>query len=231
MSSPNHSPFALLTQRLIILPTPSAVKVKEYRSMYSRLHTLPEFCTMAFGPDFPLKSRDDAEAEEWIGVEVNRNWNGRGLGDCAVGVWTRESGLGKQLSDGDVEARLVEGPEFEQLGRLFDEVQWVGYVGVRDCISRLPQREPGDPALPPWDEMIEIRYGYAPEAWGKGYGTEAAKALMLWAVKEKGVRRFIAETEKLNLGSGKILGKLGFQQRNGIEIWKEPAAIEWEKFA
>lgn len=99
---------------------------------------------MAFGPDFPLKVRDDLQAEEWIGTEVQRNWEGRGLGDCAVGVWPGDFGLGKLLSDEgldgkSIEARLVEGSEFEEMRQLFDEVQWVGYVGGRDSIPRLPR--------------------------------------------------------------------------------------------
>lgn len=238
MSSPALKPFALLTPRLVILPTPFAVKVKAYRSLYSRLHSLPEFCTMAFGDQFEVRTRDDEEMIPWITSEVDRNWNVKGLGDCAVGVWNGDPQLGIPISSEDyvdgsnvLDVRLVSGSDFETLESGLKEVTWVGYVGVRDATPRLPPRESHDPELPPWEEMVEIRYGYSPDAWGKGYGTEAARSLMLWSAKVKGVRRFIAETERHNSGSGKILSKLGFERRMGNEYWKDVGEFEWERKA
>jgi RimJ/RimL family protein N-acetyltransferase len=61
--------------------------------------------------------------------------------------------------------------------------------------------------------MVELLYGYHPSSWRKGYGVEAARAAMLWAEKERGVRRFVAESEKVNLGSQKILRKMEFKER------------------
>jgi len=51
---------------------------------------------------------------------------------------------------------------------------------------------------------------------------------MEWAVVERGVRRFIAETERDNSRSGRVLEKLGFTM-SGTNYWKEPDEIEWEK--
>lgn len=39
---------------------------------------------------------------------------------------------------------------------------------------------------------------------------EAAKIVMQWSVDERGVERFIAETEKGNKRSARLLEKLGF---------------------
>ena len=223
--------FALLTPRLIILPTPSAVNVQQYRIMYAHLHSLPEFCTMAFGHHYlPRITSDDAMREQIL-TEISKNWNGKGLGDCAVGMWngTRD-GLGKVVEDGVTQVKVIVGSDLESwLREEIGNVTWVGYVGIRDATSRLPPRDPDDAPLPSWEEMVELRYGYAPAAWGKGYGTEAAKALMLWAAKERGVRRFVAETEKENKGSGGILQKLGFTVRGTTEYWKEESELEWEK--
>lgn len=74
-----------------------------------------------------------------------------------------------------------------------------------------------------------MRYGLNASDWGKGYGTEAARALMLWAEKERGVTRFIAETERANVASKKILRKLGFMELDGNEYWKDQDEIEWER--
>lgn len=193
---------------------------------------------MAFGNEYlpSLRLRDDAETFEWILSEVERNWHEKGLGDCAVGTWTGDSKLGQLIPYADpstaaFEVRLVEGPDFDKIALHLDRVEWVGYVGVRDATPRLPQRSVCDSPLPPWQEMIELRYGFAPEAWGKGFGTEAARAIMLWSSEQMGVLRFIAETERENVGSGSILGKLGFKQRDGNEYWKDPGEIEWERKA
>jgi RimJ/RimL family protein N-acetyltransferase len=75
--------------------------------------------------------------------------------------------------------------------------------------------------------MIELRYGVASEYWGKGIAREAAEAVMRWASSERGVKRFIAETERANARSGKVLEKLGFTM-SGTEYWKDPEEIEWD---
>jgi RimJ/RimL family protein N-acetyltransferase len=229
-----YSPFLLLTPRLVLVPTPTAISIEPYRKMYGDLHRLQIFCEMGFGSRFPL--RTDWSDERWqaaIEKEVEVSWKFRGMGDMAVGLWngTRD-GKGRVLASEHqgVELRIVEGQEWEDLvhKRFWEEVEWVGYAGVRDATPRLPEREDGDPPLPSWLEMIELRYGVSPEHWGKGIAPEAARGIMAWAVAERGVRRFIAETEKLNARSGSILGKLGFVA-SGTDYWKDPLEMEWER--
>lgn len=57
---------------------------------------------------------------------------------------------------------------------------------------------------------MELRYGVKPTSWGLGLAPEAARCIMAWAASERGVTRFVAETEKLNSRSGAVLIKLGF---------------------
>lgn len=225
-------PFALLTPRLVLLPTPSAVHIQDYRIMYAHLHSQADFCTMAFGHHYLPRFTSDDAMKAQILTEISKNWSlsGKGLGDCAVGLWGGARDLGRDIEDGTTKFRIVEGKDLELLlSTGLKDVDWVGYVGVRVATSRLPPRDPDDAPLPSWEEMIELRYGFARSAWGKGYGTEAAQTLMLWAAKERGVKRFIAETEKENMGSGGILRKLGFVDRGTLEYWKEESEIEWEK--
>ena len=225
--------FAILTSRLVLLPTPIAINIHKYRALYSFLHSSHEFCDMGFGPHFPARETDDKEITSWIEREVKRSWEVRGLGDFAVGVWNcevPEPVEGEKLlqnGSGGVKIRVVPRPHL--FGVYGDRVNWVGYVGVRDASILLPLREPDDKSLPDWKELVEVRYGVNMSDWGKGYGTEAARGLLLWAEKEMGIRRFVAETEKLNQGSGKILRKLGFVEREGNEYWKEGSQIEWDK--
>jgi GNAT superfamily N-acetyltransferase len=231
-----YSPFLLLTPRLILLPTPSAISVVAYRKMYQHLHTLQVFCEMGFGLSFKL--RTDWDDERWqaaIEREVTRSWKFRGMGDMAVGIWGgSRNGKGRILpSRGqEEELRVVEGKEWEDWvadESFWKAVDWVGYAGVRDATTTsLPEREADDPPLPPWLEMVELRYGVTPEHWGKGIAPEAARAIMSWAVVERGVQRFIAETEKANARSGAVLGRLGFVA-SGTDYWKEPLEMEWER--
>ncbi|MGF1427196.1 GNAT family N-acetyltransferase [Kitasatospora sp. LaBMicrA B282] len=39
--------------------------------------------------------------------------------------------------------------------------------------------------LPPYDSDLEMSWQLAPEAWGQGYGTEAAHALAAWAFTQE----------------------------------------------
>jgi RimJ/RimL family protein N-acetyltransferase len=49
------------------------------------------------------------------------------------------------------------------------------------------------------------------------------------AVSERGAKRFIAETERDNVRSGRVLEKLEFRL-SGTNYWKEPSEVEWERF-
>ena len=60
------------------------------------------------------------------------------------------------------------------------------------------------------DGAVEIGYGLHPEHWGKGYATEAVRALCDWAAKQAGVTRIEAETDADNLASQRVLEKSGF---------------------
>lgn len=54
--------------------------------------------------------------------------------------------------------------------------------------------------------------GYCLEeaAWGRGYATEAARAVLGWAFEALDLNRVQAETDTRNLASARVLEKLGF---------------------
>ena len=60
------------------------------------------------------------------------------------------------------------------------------------------------------DGCVEIGYGLLPEYWGKGYATEAVKAMTEWASKQPGVKRIEAETDPENTASQRVLEKTGY---------------------
>ncbi len=47
--------------------------------------------------------------------------------------------------------------------------------------------------------------------WGKGYATEASKAMIQWAYQELGARDFCANHATANTASGNVIKKCGFQ--------------------
>jgi RimJ/RimL family protein N-acetyltransferase len=59
---------------------------------------------------------------------------------------------------------------------------------------------------------VEIGYGMQDKYRGKGYMTEAVKELINWAFTQEKVLSVIAETEKDNLPSHRVLEKIGMQK-------------------
>ncbi|KAJ5938191.1 hypothetical protein N7454_004533 [Penicillium verhagenii] len=227
-------PFALLSDRLILVPTPIAVSSATYRKLYAKLHADAGFCRMGFGSRFPIKNWSDSDTREMIETrDIARSWKKYDVGDFAVGLLP-ESSRSNDTNPREQKSRfsVLKDSQLEKfLGpnlALLDEINWVGYSGIRHAsTTSLPAREAGDPALPPWQEMVEVRYGVAPECWGTGVAKEATEAVMGWAVDDRGVRRFVAETERDNSRSGRVLQKLGFVL-SGTDYWKNPEEIEWE---
>lgn len=63
---------------------------------------------------------------------------------------------------------------------------------------------------PAREAAVEIGYGVLPEYEGKGYTTEAVKAMTQWAFSNSGVVFVEAETEPDNKASQRVLAKCGF---------------------
>jgi RimJ/RimL family protein N-acetyltransferase len=239
--------FALVTDRLLVVPTPRAVTVKSYRALYASLHANKDFCRMGFGDDFPVQAWTDEETIDVVTKrDIQRCWAANGLGDFAVAL--RHDTDGRDLFQAYLTALLapsaspstwiIEGSSFDALlgsssgsnSDLLDGLAWVGYAGVRDGPSTsMPARTAELAPLPPREELVELRYGVAPEFWGRGVAKEAADAVMLWASARMGVRRFVAETELDNSRSGRVLEKMGFSKLVGTDYWQNSGEQEWAK--
>ena len=59
------------------------------------------------------------------------------------------------------------------------------------------------------DDEVELGYRLHRTAWGKGYGTEASRALIHKGFTEYGVRRVVASTAADNVGSRRVMEKSG----------------------
>lgn len=77
-----------------------------------------------------------------------------------------------------------------------DNGDLIGFCGFRFV-------EPG--------EDVEILYGIDPRLWGRGYATEAARALLAWAFRETGLTRIFAGADAPNRASFRVMEKLGMR--------------------
>lgn len=223
----SFTPFILVTDRLVFVPTPISESIPGYRALFKKLHEDHKFCGMGFGEAFPAKSwTDDQIRYELLGRDVKR-WQARNMGDFAVGILSTREGVfagGRTLKKlPEVQIIELEGSDLSE-----QEIEWVGYSCARDCIPMLPPRDEGDAPLPPWQEMLEMRYGVSPEHWGKGLALEATRVVVQWAVEERGAMRFIAETLKSNRRSGRVLEKLGFRIVDTDYFKERDVLDEWE---
>ncbi len=80
---------------------------------------------------------------------------------------------------------------------------------------------------PPDEEgTVEIGYSILEEYQRKGYASEAVEALIQWAFDGPGVRRVIAETYGVLIGSIGVLRKLGFRQ---VGVGSEDGVLRFER--
>lgn len=74
----------------------------------------------------------------------------------------------------------------------------------------------------PENGEVEIGYGLGRDFEHLGYMTETVQTFVDWALRQEGVRRVVAETEKDNFASQRVLTRCGFQK------YKEAETLWWE---
>ena len=86
--------------------------------------------------------------------------------------------------------------------------------GARLAIDRVSDGEfIGWCGLTRWNpdfRSASLTYCLEEAAWGHGYATEAARALLKWAFDTLDLNRVQAEADTRNVASGRVLEKLGF---------------------
>jgi RimJ/RimL family protein N-acetyltransferase len=71
----------------------------------------------------------------------------------------------------------------------------------------------GEAGLKPLDDIgpeIEIGYAFTPAVWGRGYATEAGRAIVAEAFGALGLDEIVGVTSEDNAGSRRVFAKLGF---------------------
>ena len=66
------------------------------------------------------------------------------------------------------------------------------------------------------EEALELGWTVFPAFQRRGYATETARALMDWAVRVHGIRRFISATTPDNAASLRVHDKLGFRRTGQV---------------
>jgi ribosomal-protein-alanine N-acetyltransferase len=90
---------------------------------------------------------------------------------------------------------------------------WLGQFGHRQIIERESGLVVGSIGLfwPPADGTVEIGYGIVPSRRGRGYASEATRALTGYALTAPDVHTVVAGVEVSNPASVRVLVKAGFE--------------------
>jgi len=149
----------------------------------------------------------------------------------ALPTLTTERLLLRQRSLADVPAilRMDTDPEVRRYvgdGRLPDPIEQERRVRERvgtdfgigfGYWSVFPRERPNDylgyvvfSPLPESAE-IELSYAFRRDAWGRGHATEAARAGLDYAFRERGLPEIVALIYPANLASQRVIAKLGFE--------------------
>ncbi len=80
--------------------------------------------------------------------------------------------------------------------------------------------------LPYYDtDLYEISYEFLPQFWNKGYAYEVMKKCLAICNDELGYYEIVAETQKKNINSKKLLEKLGYSKQKEIVRFSEEQIV------
>jgi RimJ/RimL family protein N-acetyltransferase len=80
-------------------------------------------------------------------------------------------------------------------------------------------------SLGPFETEIEVAYMLAPAYWGHGYATEAAAACLTYGFQTLQLDHIIGVTQEANLGSQRVLEKLGMRHIRNLWKWNAPQRV------
>jgi RimJ/RimL family protein N-acetyltransferase len=100
--------------------------------------------------------------------------------------------------------------------------EFIGWFGLRPVT-------PGDGAMVHWPDargqarVAELGYRLRRSAWGRGYATEGARALVRRAFTGLGAEQVVATTMAVNTASRRVMEKAGLRYARTVHLdWPEP---------
>ncbi|HKQ36959.1 MAG TPA: GNAT family N-acetyltransferase [Verrucomicrobiae bacterium] len=147
------------------------------------------------------------------------------------GIEEFENTAGLRVGDGIREQLLSASTEFmKRLETAKQSDPWQFGFGIIHRIDNVLMGMCGFPGPPNADGLVEIAYGIAPRYQGRGYATEAARALIRFALSDARVTKICAHTLPESNASTRVLEKCGFKKisetvdsENNQPVWR------WEK--
>jgi len=99
------------------------------------------------------------------------------------------------------------------LGRTAEQWERYGF-GPLAVIERAGGALVGDAGLQLLESGpdVELTYTLARAAWGRGYATEAATAILEWGFEALGLERVVAVADPANAASRRVLAKAGMRR-------------------
>jgi [ribosomal protein S5]-alanine N-acetyltransferase len=105
-----------------------------------------------------------------------------------------------------------------------------GYIGRQErdgytfwaVVERASGELVGEAGLKPLEDKgpeVEIGYAFGPPWWGRGYATEAGRAILDVAFGTLGLERVVAVTADDNVGSQRVIAKLGFTPAGRRDVY------------
>jgi RimJ/RimL family protein N-acetyltransferase len=107
---------------------------------------------------------------------------------------------------------------------------------TQECLGWAGLKYFGDEGMNGHTHFYEHGYRFKQKHWGKGYATEASRAILDYGFKNLGVESIYAITDVNNLDSQKVLKKLGFRYVETFDyddvepvFWFELTKAEFKK--
>lgn len=133
-------------------------------------------------------------------------------------------GLREFFTSGDVSPAWIAG-----LRTLQDSDPWRLGFAVVHRESRCVIGSAGFKGAPDSEGTVEIAYGIVPSFEGRGYATQAAKALVAYAIESGSVQTVRAHTLPTPNASTKVLKKCGFTFRGDVVDPEDGPVWRWER--
>lgn len=76
----------------------------------------------------------------------------------------------------------------------------------------------------------DIGYWFDEAAWGQGFASEAARAVVAFSFDALGLERLTSGHAADNAASGRVLRKLGFRKVGETRVWSNPRGCENEQW-